>query len=94
MPKPRDIVGLKTTPEQRREAIVRKAVKVHQPYRVFDQSKIPTFTTTGWCLIYVEPFTGERQMIRSDIKKKAKAVKLKEFAEQAWVAGLRSSITE
>lgn len=94
MPRPRDIAMLKTTPEQRREAVIRAAVQTHEPYRVFKQSKALGFKTKGWCVIYVAPLTGDREMVMQDMPDKATARDIKVLVERAWVEGLRTKLTE
>jgi hypothetical protein len=84
----------KATAVQRGEAIIRRAVQVHEPYKVFKQSKALGFTSKGFCLIYVAPFTGDRQMIMQDISDKATARDLKDLVERAWVEGLRTKLAE
>jgi hypothetical protein len=92
MPRPRDIVGLKTTAKERRAAVLRKAVETYQPYRVFKQDKTNGFKRKGWCLVYVNPTDLSREMVMSDITEKTTAVDLRELLEQAWARGALSRI--
>lgn len=91
MPRPRDIVTLQTTEAQRKEAVRRKAIEVHNPYRVFKQHRADGFTRKGFCLVYVHPFTGERENVMQDIEDAATAKDLREILETSWVRGYVAS---
>jgi hypothetical protein len=87
MPRPKDIVTLRTTAEQRRDAVIRRAIEVHNPYRIFKQQRADGFDRKGYCLIHVNPFNHSRHLVMQDIEDRETARDLRELLENAWVLG-------
>lgn len=83
-----------TTELQRREAVLRRAVETHQPYKVFKQKKSDGFKIKGYCIVYTDPPVGKREMVIQDIENKKTAKDVAHRLSWAWAQGYTSSIVE
>lgn len=83
MPRPRDIVMTGITAEERREAVIARAVQVHQPYRAWKD----LYHKGQWLIVYTSPRDMSRRKVMDSIVDRETAKDLVSLLEREWAEG-------
>ena len=89
MPRQKTIVMKGLTPEERRQAVLKKAIETHDPYKVFRDTR--EGAGKSYVIVLTNPHTQHRTEVASGFRKKSKAQKLLRLLERAWAEGYISS---
>lgn len=86
MPRAKQVTMGKVSPQEAHAAAIALAVKRHKPYAVV-KSEFVNYGENQHAVVFTAPMGGERKVVTVR-NKKANALKLREYLEEAWAEGM------
>lgn len=88
MPRDRQIVMGKISPQEAAEAAIKKAIKLYSPYEIVAGELVGI--EEEYAVVYTAPRGDQREVV-SGHEERARAKVIRDRCNRAWVLGFRSS---
>lgn len=89
MPRAKQVTMGKVSPQEAHEAAIRLSIKRNQPYAVV-KSEFVNYEEGQHAVVFTAPLGGDRKVITVR-NKKANALRIREYLEEAWAEGYWAS---
>lgn len=88
MPRERDVVRGKISPQESYEAGLKKSIKLYSPHVVLDGELVNA--KKAYAVVYTAPRGGEREIVM-ETDKHRNAIRLRDRLNRAWAKGFYTS---